>query len=92
MQGGKNRSIIPETHNDIIETCKETLRLHHEAQAHAANEGATGPQVQGCPSFLPQCQRNQCRNCCLVVPRTAYPISQLSNMDNLLEWCLPTTP
>jgi len=40
----KNRSIILDTCDDIIETCEEDLRLHCEARARAANEGATGPK------------------------------------------------
>ena len=93
MQGGKedkNRSIIPETCDDIIETCKEALRLHHEARACAANEGATGPKSK---AVLVSFRNVSGINAETVVSRfheLRILISQLSNMDNSLEWRLPT--
>jgi len=86
----KNRSIILETCDDIIETCEEALRLHREARARAANEGATGPKSK---AVLVSFRNVSGINAETVVSRfheLRILISQLSNMDNSLEWRLPT--
>jgi chromodomain-helicase-DNA-binding protein 1 len=79
-----------QTCDDIIDTCEEALRVHREAGARAANEGATGPKSK---AVLVSFRNVSGINAETVVSRfheLRILISQLSSMDNPLEWRLPT--
>jgi chromodomain-helicase-DNA-binding protein 1 len=86
----KNRSVIIETCDDIIETCQQALAAHREAKAKAANEGVIGPKAK---AVLVNFRNVGSINAETVVSRfheLRILIQNLSQIENPLQWRLPT--
>ena len=86
----KNRQVIIDTCDEIIETCERALREHREAKARAANEGVIGPKSK---AVLVNFRNVSSINAETVVSRfheLRILINNLQGLSDIHSWRLPT--
>ncbi|KAF8325229.1 SNF2 family N-terminal domain-containing protein [Cantharellus anzutake] len=86
----KNRQVIIDTCDEIIETCERALKEHRDAKARAQNEGVIGPKSK---AVLVNFRNVSSINAETVVSRfheLRILINNLQGLSDIHSWRLPT--